>query len=630
MDILGDLNDSQRRAAETTEGPVLLLAGAGSGKTKTLVHRFAHLVQTGVSPEQILAVTFTNKAAKEMRERTMHLLGNSSHLSYLCTFHSLAARLLRIEYQAANLLAGWTIYDTGDRSSLVRRLLREEDTKVKPNMIIGMIADWKCRGLTPTEAGAEALYPNQRLAARLYAAYETEKTKNNALDFDDLLLVLKNVLEQHADLRQKWQNRFRYIMIDEYQDTNSIQYQITRLLLGPHNNICAVGDDWQSIYSWRGADFRNILRFEKDFPGATVIKLERNYRSTQPILSAADKIIRANTERTDKTLWTDQKQGDKVIIQGLDNDFEEAAWVADRIDSLSATSDYSNTAILYRTNAQSYLFERTFTAHNIPYKLVGGLRFYDRAEIKDLLAFLHLLVNPEDTVSLERVVETIGTGIGEKSWRTFLDHRGDQPLLAALHHPPTSLTPRAKASFRDLGALFNSLQTIAASATPGELVTALVRQINYRDHLIAGYPEPEERLANVDNLIVEAGEYPDVQTFLTDLALASSADETAERAVSLMTIHSAKGLEFDNIFVVGLEEGLLPMTRDESKSAIEEERRLLYVAMTRARKRLFVTMAHRRNRNGKIEYQVASRFLSDLVPGLGSPALDFDPDADYS
>ena len=398
--ILEGLNDAQREAVKTLSGPLLILAGAGSGKTKTLTHRIANLIQHGVQPPHILAVTFTNKAAHEMRERLWRLLSSSSSevpysfMPYMGTFHSICVKILRIEAEAANLPRDFVIYDTDDQVSLIKRIMKNlkitDNKSLKPKSIQSIISSEKNQGNTPEEYTANAIYPNQRDIAKIFKYYEAEKQKSGALDFDDLLLKTLELFANNPNIRQKWQDRFRHILIDEYQDTNTVQYHLVKYLVNSDQNICVVGDDWQSIYSWRGADFTNILNFEKDFPGAKVIKLEQNYRSTGNILKASQKIICNNKTRTDKTLFTEAGDGDPINIQALDDETKEATWVTAEIsrDMRKHGRDYSDYAILYRTNAQSYAFEKAFIEMHIPYKIIGGVRFYDRKEVRDVVAYL--------------------------------------------------------------------------------------------------------------------------------------------------------------------------------------------------------------------------------------------------
>ena len=625
-EILEGLNPAQQDAVQTMSGPVLILAGAGSGKTKTLTHRIANLIANGVLPSEILALTFTNKAAREMRERLAKILGRENSFSFMPwmgTFHSICVKMLRIEAESVGLDKSFVIYDADDRLALIKRVMKElqiSDKSVKPKAAEAAISKAKNEGKLPDEMMADAYYPNQQQIARIYERYEDMRKKADAVDFDDLLLYVARLLKERKDIREKWQNRFKHILIDEYQDTNHIQYQIVKLLVNEERNICCVGDDWQSIYSWRGADFTNILNFERDFPGAKVIKLEQNYRSTQNILDAAQKVITKNTQRSDKTLFTEAGKGAPITIQQARDEQDEAKWVASTIRKMRRP--LSDFAVLYRTNAQSQAFERAFMDYRLSYKLVGGVRFYDRKEIRDIVAYLHLIVNPRDIISLTRVINVPARGIGEKSVQKILE--GDLEGL-------TAKTRGAYEKFVDI--LAGLREQNAAGVGPAEIVEDLLRKIDYRGYLNDGDKlKAEERNENLTALVGEAGTYQTLDEFLADAALMSSSDEDAGKdAVTLMTLHAAKGLEFPVVFLVGLEEGLLPHVRsmDESVEDVEEERRLAYVGMTRAMQELFLTYANSRFMFGGRSYNFPSRFLQDLGynPYGGKPALtDFGDD----
>ena len=607
--ILEGLNSAQKEAVETLSGPVLILAGAGSGKTKTLTHRIANLIANGVAPYEILALTFTNKAAREMRERLARLLdmdNNFSFMPWMGTFHSICVKILRIEAESVGLSKNFVIYDTDDRLALIKRAMKElheSDKNIKPRACEAAISKAKNEGEDPDEMLAKAFYPNQKQIAEVYEHYEDMRMKADAVDFDDLLLYVAKLLRQRTDIRAKWRRKFQHILIDEYQDTNHIQYEIVKLLVNDERNICCVGDDWQSIYSWRGADFTNILNFERDFPGAKVIKLEQNYRSTQNILDAAQKVITKNTQRSDKELFTDVGKGAPVEIHGARDEQDEARYVAGMIKkSGRILSDF---AVLYRTNAQSQAFEKAFMEYRIPYKLVGGVRFYDRKEIRDIVAYLHLIVNPRDIISFTRVVNVPARGIGEKSVQKIL--AGDIDGL-------TGKAAKAYLQFADTLEVLRKKN--ANGANPADIIEELLRRIDYRGYLNDGDKlKAEERNENLTVLIGEAGAYATLDEFLADAALMSSADEDSGKdAVTLMTLHAAKGLEFPIVFLVGMEEGLLPHVRsmDESAEDVEEERRLAYVGMTRAMRELFLTYAQSRFAYGGRSYNFPSRFLQDL------------------
>lgn len=608
-DILMGLNDAQKEAVETLEGPVLILAGAGSGKTKTLTHRIANLIANGVNPYEILALTFTNKAAREMRERLAKLLdmeNTFSFMPWMGTFHAICVKILRIESDNVGLSKNFVIYDTDDRLALIKKAMKElrvNDKTVKPKACEAAISKAKNEDEDPDEMLAKAFYPNQKQIAEVYERYEDMRQKADAVDFDDLLVYVAKLFRQRKDVREKWQRKFRHILIDEYQDTNHVQYEIVKLLVNEQRNICCVGDDWQSIYSWRGADFTNILNFERDFPGAKVIKLEQNYRSTQNILDAAQKVITKNTQRSDKVLFTEEGQGAPVEIHGARDERDEATWVAMQIKKEGRP--LSDFAVLYRTNAQSQAFEKAFMEMRLPYKLVGGVRFYDRKEIKDIVAYLHLIVNPLDVVSLDRVINVPTRGIGAVSLQRIM--AGETQLL----------TPKVLHAYEKFLTILSDLRKKAANGTnPADIIEELLQRIDYRGYLNDGDKlKADERNENVTTLIGEAGAYGTLDEFLADAALMSSADETAgDNAVTLMTLHAAKGLEFPVVFLVGMEEGLLPHTRsmDESTEDVEEERRLAYVGMTRAMKELFMSYAQSRFTYGGRNYNFPSRFLQDL------------------
>ena len=627
----GELNPAQMDAVKTLEGPILILAGAGSGKTKTLTYRIANLIKHGTPPQNILAVTFTNKAAKEMRDRLWKILNQGSEqfsaprtfMPYMGTFHGICVRILHIEYAAAGLEPNFIIYDTEDQISLIKRIQKElkiDIKSVKPKMAQAMISKAKNDGLSPSDYEETCYYPNQKQIAKIYKKYETEKHKASALDFDDLLLETAKLFKKNKEVREKWQRRFEHILIDEYQDTNHIQYEIIRALVNEKRNICVVGDDWQSIYSWRGADFTNILNFEKDFPGAKVVKLEQNYRSTGNILKASQKIITKNKQRTDKELFTEAGDGEPVEIEALADETQEAEFVARKIKNLGR--EFSDYAILYRTNAQSYTFEKAFIGAKIPYKIIGGVRFYDRKEVKDVLAILKLLINPSDRVSLERVVQNVLPGIGAASLAKIVERISAVELVLkergeadsnALTHPDIldGLTARAKNSFARLQ---NFILSTDLETAPVEMVKKVVSYFNFEELLNDGTPNGTERLENLSVLASNAAPYQTLEEFLEDAALMSAADEeTSRNSVTLMTLHAAKGLEFPVVFLVGMEEGLFPSSRSsEDEAGLEEERRLAYVGITRAEEKLFLTYAQSRFTFGSRNYAEPSRFLADL------------------
>lgn len=640
MDITSGLNPAQKEAAETLSGPLLILAGAGSGKTKTLTHRIANLIFHGVKPENILAVTFTNKAAREMRERLWKILEGKgsepprSFMPYMGTFHGICVKILRIEHDAAGLDKNFTIYDTDDQVSLIKRAMKElgfsDDKSLKPKSIQSIISKSKNEGQTPEEYEASIFYPNQKKIAQVFKKYEAGKRDANALDFDDLLLKTLELFNNHPDIREKWQQKFEHILIDEYQDTNMVQYHLIKLLVNEKRNICVVGDDWQSIYSWRGADFTNILHFEKDFPGAKVIKLEQNYRSTGNILEASQKIINENKTRTDKNLFTEAEKGEPVDIESLRDETEEANFVARKIFELHRVyPDFSDFAVLYRTNAQSYTFEKAFINMHIPYKIVGGVRFYDRKEVKDVLAVLKILVNQRDRVSLERVTKNVLSGIGETSLNRLLGAidsiSGDRPLVDP--DLPDILSGKARNAFLKL---VSFIESTPLDQPPADIVSKVIIAFGFEAMLRDGTPNGEERIDNLTVLVGNATQYETLDDFLADATLMSSVDESsAANSVTLMTLHAAKGLEFPVVFIVGMEDGLFPSARAENEASLEEERRLAYVGMTRAMKRLFMTYAASRFSFGSRAYNMPSRFLLELgYNPYGSNQMNKDLDGD--
>lgn len=643
--ILEGLNEQQREAVECLSGPILILAGAGSGKTKTLTHRIANLIKHGVRPNDILAVTFTNKAAKEMKDRLQQLIGGFK-MPYMGTFHGIAVKILRLEADVLGIDKNFVIYDVDDQVSLIRRIIKElklaDNKQLKPKSIQAIISAEKNRGNGPEEYEANAYYPNQKNIAKIFYKYEDEKRKAGALDFDDLLLYELELFKKHPEVRKKWQDRFRHILIDEYQDTNMVQYQIVKLLVNEERNICVVGDDWQSIYSWRGADFTNILNFEKDFPGATVIKLEQNYRSTGNILEASQKIIHENKQRTDKTLFTEIGKGEPIEIESLRDETAEANYVAMMILKLqSEYPDFGDFAVLYRTNAQSYAFEKAFINMQVPYKIVGGVRFYDRKEVKDVLAILRLIVNQRDKVSLARVCGNVLSGVGEVSLTRVLMAMdaisGAQPLF----EPDVVEVLKAAKARNGLMRLISFLKKMEITDNPGEIVGEVIEYFDFRTLTNDGTPSSEDRMQNLEVLKSQAAEYEELEEFLADATLMSSADEASvSSAVTLMTMHAAKGLEFPVVFMVGMEEGLFPGSRAyDDEAELEEERRLAYVGMTRAMRRLFLTYAGSRFSFGSRSFNMPSRFLTELgynpygFSGAGSVGYcdddfeenDFDP-----
>lgn len=633
MDIFDGLNGAQKAAVAYTDGPLLVLAGAGSGKTKTLTHRIAYLLtHERVWPNEILAVTFTNKAAREMRERLAVLIDQPNtrqFMPWMGTFHGICVRILRRDGPAIGVPSNFIIYDEADRQGLIKQAMKQlsiAPDKLKPRSVSAAISNAKNDLLTPDDYAAAAQYPNQQHIAKIYDMYEQLRSEAGALDFDDLLIETVRLLRDASEIRQKYRQYFKHILIDEYQDTNAAQYAIVKYLVNDARNICVVGDDWQSIYSWRGADFKNILNFERDFPGAKVIKLEQNYRSTGAILEAAQKVIAKNVERTDKNLWTEASNGAPVQVQAVRDESEEAYVVANRIAaqvSIGARR-YGDFAVLYRTNAQSFAFERAFMQKRIPYQLVGGVRFYDRKEIKDIIAYLRLLYQPNDRMSFSRIANVPARGIGATSLEKFLRWQNDNnmDIIASLVNVEQTsvLTPRAKKSLLRLGEILRELQALVLSDTsPSDIIEKLLEKIAYRDYVMDGTPQAEERDDNLSVLIADAKSFATLPDFLEEAALMSSVDQQSDgEKVTLMTLHAAKGLEFPVVFMVGMEDGLFPSERalEEGPRNLEEERRLCYVGMTRAREELYLLYAQSRAQFGLRSYNQPSRFLDDMGMGL--------------
>lgn len=633
MDIFDGLNDAQKAAIAYTDGPLLVLAGAGSGKTKTLTHRIAYLLtHERVWPSEILAVTFTNKAAREMRERLAALIDQPNtrqFMPWMGTFHGICVRILRRDGPAIGVPSNFIIYDEADRQGLIKQAMKQlsiAPDKLKPRSVSAAISNAKNDLLTPDDYAAAAQYPNQQHIAKIYDRYEQLRSEAGALDFDDLLIETVRLLRDASEIRQKYRQYFKHILIDEYQDTNAAQYAIVKYLVNDARNICVVGDDWQSIYSWRGADFKNILNFERDFPGAKVIKLEQNYRSTGAILEAAQKVIAKNVERTDKKLWTAAGNGAPVQVQAVRDESEEAYVVANRIAaqvSIGARR-YGDFAVLYRTNAQSFAFERAFMQQRIPYQLVGGVRFYDRKEVKDIIAYLRLLYQPNDRMSFSRIANVPARGIGATSLEKFLRWQNDNnmDIIASLVNVEQTsvLTPRTKKSLLRLGEILRELQALILSNTsPSDIIEKLIEKIAYRDYVMDGTPQAEERDDNLSVLIADAKSFATLPDFLEEAALMSSVDQQSDgEKVTLMTLHAAKGLEFPVVFMVGMEDGLFPSERalEEGPRNLEEERRLCYVGMTRAREELYLLYAQSRAQFGLRSYNQPSRFLDDMGMGL--------------
>lgn len=628
--LLTGLNPEQQRAVETIDGPLLILAGAGSGKTKTLTHRVAYLLsEQKAQPHEILAVTFTNKAANEMRERVAKLVGGSAEyrgfMPYMGTFHGICVRLLRQYGEYAGLAPNFVIFDAGDAQALVKQIskrLSVDEKQNPPRTIASLISSAKNELISPDEYRGTAQSPLQKIAAQIYPLYEADLRNQQALDFDDLIGRTVSLLHNNPEIREKLQAQFKYILIDEYQDTNAAQYRLIKLLTNSAQNIAVVGDDWQSIYSWRGADFKNILNFERDYPKCTVIKLEQNYRSTRHILDAAHAIITKNQQRSDKQLWTAAGAGQPVQIVPVMNERAEGEAIVRRIKTYTdmRARDYKDFAVLYRTNAQSRSLEEQFIRYGVPYKIVGGLRFYDRAEIKDILAYLRLIYQPEDEVSFARIINVPTRGIGAKSVADFLDWRSSEglQLSEALQRASESrITPRAKTAIRDFANLITDMRELSEEIPVAELLDGLLRRLDFIRSVDDGTPQGEARAENVRELLSVAKAYSEVglTSFLEEVALISDLDglRDDQDSVTLMTLHAAKGLEFPVVFMPGMEETMFPHSRALfDASEMEEERRLCYVGMTRAREELYMLYADSRVLYGGIQHNTPSRFLAEI------------------
>jgi DNA helicase II / ATP-dependent DNA helicase PcrA len=635
-DVLAGLNPSQREAVLQVDGPLLILAGAGSGKTRVITHRIAHLIGAhGVAPWQILALTFTNKAAEEMRSRVEKLLGASSQEIWVSTFHAACARLLRrdIEHLGRHTRS-FVILDSADQSSLIKECLRElniSPDRYAPQAIAGRISRLKNQLLTAEQFAAGAQnFGFEEQVRRVYQLYQKKLAEQNALDFDDLLMQTVQIFEEVPEVLRYYQQKFRYILVDEYQDTNHAQYRIIRLLAAEHRNLCVVGDDDQSIYAWRGADISNILSFERDYPDCAVVKLEENYRSTKSILEAAGKVIDKNTERKGKSLWTQREAGEKLMYCEAVDETQEAALIGQMIRRLrlSAGWDYRDVAIFYRTNAQSRAIEDALRMESIPYQIVGGLKFYERKEVKDLLAYLRMMVNPRDSVSLRRVINVPPRGIGKVTVDKIAAHAEARgiPLYDALAEMLATglLSGAAAGKVQQFYALVEDVRALAATSSVAELIRELIRRTNFLEQY-GTTGEDETRRQNIQEVITAADNFEEraqdasLVSFLDQTALIADQDTLIDDAgrVVLMTLHTSKGLEFPVVFVSGMEDGIFPHRRAfEDASELEEERRLCYVGMTRAKDRLFLTSAVRRRIYGAELYNPPSMFLQDIPPEL--------------
>lgn len=649
MSIYDTLNEQQKEAVLHTEGPLLILAGAGSGKTRVLTHRIAYLIEEkGINPWNILAITFTNKAAGEMRERVDNLVGFGSESIWVSTFHSMCVRILRRHIDLLGFDTNFTIYDTDDQKTLMKDIckLLQIDTKIfRERSLLAAISQAKNEMVTPEEFRIQAQgdFSRQKIAT-VYEEYEKQMRANNALDFDDLLVKAVQLFQTQADVLDYYQERFRYIMVDEYQDTNTVQFELVRLLSAKYRNLCVVGDDDQSIYKFRGANIRNILDFEQVFPDAKVIKLEQNYRSTSNILNAANAVIRHNHGRKDKTLWTDNGEGDKINVRQFDTAFDEAEYIVgdirERVESGKAA--YNDHAILYRTNAQSRMFEEKFVTANIPYKIVGGINFYARREIKDLLAYLKTIDNGRDDLAVRRIINVPKRGIGLTSINRVQEYASGREIGFYEALRAVDLIPnigRGASKLESFVALIEHFKTDAKELTISELMREILEETGYIESLKEeGSEEAESRIENIDELISKITAYEEtcedrdepatLNGFLEEVALVADIDSLDESNdyVVLMTLHSAKGLEFPHVYLAGMEDGIFPsymtITADDPEE-VEEERRLCYVGITRAEEELTLTCARRRMIRGETQYNKMSRFLKEIPMELLSTGAVF-------
>ncbi|MDU0986731.1 DNA helicase PcrA [Negativicoccus succinicivorans] len=635
-DYFTSLNDKQREGVQTIQGPVLILAGAGSGKTKALTTRIAYMLEQGISPQEILAITFTNKAAKEMKERVKKLVGASADHMWISTFHSFGARFLRREIDVIPpYTRQFTIYDAQDSQQVVKGILKEmnlDDKQFAPNALQARISNAKnnLQNARAAQEAADDFFAEK--AAEVYARYEAILQANNALDFDDLLLLPAVILQRHADVRKAYQNRFRYILIDEYQDTNHAQYVLTQMLVGPEQNLCVVGDVDQSIYSWRGADVQNIIDFQRDYPRAKVLKLEQNYRSTQTILNAANHVIENNEHRPSKNLWTDQADGEPIYYYEAVSETDEAQFCAGEMQRLvsETPAKYGDMAVLYRTNAQSRAMEEALVRRGIAYTIIGGTRFYDRQEIKDVLAYLKVLQNPRDDVSVERIINVPKRGIGTTTVSRVKDAARLQGVslfeMIMAADGIDSLNAGTRKKLNAVSVLMLELMNTATTENVTDLLEAVLAHTELITSLLNDTdPRAQSRVENIGELVSVAKTYedeteePTLQGFLEQVALVNDVDtfEESSEKVTLMTLHSAKGLEFPIVFLIGMDEGLFPHARTLfAPDELEEERRLCYVGITRAEKILYLTHASSRTVFGSTNPYLVSRFVGEIPEDL--------------
>ncbi|MFA5374681.1 MAG: UvrD-helicase domain-containing protein [Dehalococcoidia bacterium] len=635
MDILEGLNPAQREAVEAIDGPLLILAGPGSGKTRVIAHRVAYLIKVwGVRPRQIMAVTFTNKAAREMKERLYGLLGSSVEELSVGTFHAICAKILRRDGKHIGIDSNFVIYDDDDQMSLVKRVLQELDIDPKrspPRIFLSTISASKSKMIAPKDYVKSNYF--EEVSGRVYQRYQELLAESKALDFDDLLMKVVELFQTHPDVLEKYQKRYHYVLVDEFQDTNTVQYMLAKQLAGQHRNICVVGDPDQSIYSWRSADLRNILSFEKDYPDAKVVYLEQNYRSTKVILEVAHSVISVNRKRKEKGLWTENEEGLPIVVVEAYNEQEEAQFVVSEVDKLVGQKKYKagDIAIMYRTNAQSRAVEEAFIRYGMPYKLVGGTRFYERREVKDIIAYLRLIHNPYDSVSLSRVINVPTRGIGAKTTDQLdqMARERSMPVYAVLQmvsddKSEQSLNSRTARALTGFLEMLNEMMKASDEVNTVELFDLIINRTGYKDYLYEN-PDGEDRWENILELRTVAEDYREMppkeglSAFLENIALVTDTDSYNEKvnAVTMITLHAAKGLEFPIVFILGLEEGLLPHRKSlDDPDQMEEERRLCYVGITRAKHQVYLVRAFRRSSMGATSVNLPSRFLMDIPSHL--------------
>ena len=636
MDVLAALNAAQKEAVESIQGPVLILAGPGSGKTRVIAHHVAYLVKVcGVSPYRIIAVTFTNKAAKEMKERLFGLLSRAVDELTIGTFHAICARILRVDGTTIGLDKRFVIYDETDRLSLIKRSLKDIQLDSKqhpPRAIQSAISAAKAHLLSPRDWAKQTKNYFDEVVQRVYERYERLLVDNNALDFDDLLMKTVQLFSLHSEVLEKYQSRYLHVLVDEFQDTNAVQYALAKQLAGKHRNIYVVGDPDQSIYSWRFADVGNMLSFEKDFPEVKTVYLEQNYRSTKTILEAADGVIAANRLHKDRKLWTDNITGEAITVTEAYDEQEEAQFIVSEVDRIVKSGQFrlNECAVMYRTNAQSRAIEEAFVLHGIPYRLIGGTRFYERREIRDILAYLRVLHNHADSVSMQRIINVPGRSIGQKSISELVrlaDESGASLFEEIGLLIDQDETTRLSRKLADFYKVINDLVTKAGELTVGDLIDLIIDRIGYKEYILEG-EGGEERWDNILELRTVADSYSDLDpqdaltAFLVDVSLVSDVDELDEKvdAVTLITLHQAKGLEFPVVFIAGMEERLLPHIRSfDDAGQMEEERRLCYVGITRAMQKIYLVRAFRRNFMGIHGPNPPSRFLADIPGNLITP-----------